>query len=138
MLSRVIMSSLSWRRLRLCPAKNCVTAVAAVCHRNVRFVVQLSSTSVTNCFLVGSHGSPARSPAAYSYAEHLVRSVFRPRLFFVRPPLYVGYPHNGPITIAIRARFEYDSTTIRLQHAARCVRFEYDTTSYEELCAFEQ
>ena len=45
---------------------------------------------------------------------------------------------NGPITIAIRARFEYDSTTIRLQHATRCVRFEYDTTSYEELCAFEQ
>ena len=44
----------------------------------------------------------------------------------------------GPITIAIRARFEYDSTTIRLQHATRCVRFEYDTTSYEELCAFEQ
>jgi len=38
---------------------------------------------------------------------------------------------NGPITIAIRARFEYDSTTIRL-------RFERDTTSYEELCAFEQ
>ena len=26
---------------------------------------------------------------------------------------------NGPITIAIRARFEYDSTTIRLQHATR-------------------
>jgi len=42
-------------------------------------------------------------------------------------------PHfrKGPITIAIRARFEYDSTTIRL-------RFERDTTSYEELCAFEQ
>ena len=39
--------------------------------------------------------------------------------------------HYGPITIAIRARFEYDSTTIRL-------RFERDTTSYEELCAFEQ
>jgi len=38
---------------------------------------------------------------------------------------------NGPITIAIRARFDYDSTAIRL-------RFEYDTTSYEELCAFEQ
>ena len=45
---------------------------------------------------------------------------------------------NGPITIAIRARFEYDSSTIRLQHATRCVRFECDTTSYEELCAFEQ
>jgi len=29
---------------------------------------------------------------------------------------------NGPITIAIRARFEYDSSTIRLQHA---------TTRYE-------
>ena len=31
---------------------------------------------------------------------------------------------NGPITIAIRARFEYDSTTIRLQHATtRCEVF---------------
>jgi len=31
---------------------------------------------------------------------------------------------NGPITIAIRARFEYDSSTIRLQHATRflCAR----------------
>jgi len=37
----------------------------------------------------------------------------------------------GPITIAIGARFEYDSSTIR-------ARFEHDTTSYEELCAFEQ
>jgi len=37
----------------------------------------------------------------------------------------------GPITIAFRARFEYDSSTIR-------ARFEHDTTSYEELCAFEQ
>ena len=33
----------------------------------------------------------------------------------------VSLPY-GPITIAIRARFEYDSTTIRLQHA---------TTRYE-------
>jgi len=32
----------------------------------------------------------------------------------------------GPITIAIRARFEYDSSTIRLQHA---------TTRYEVFCA---
>ena len=31
---------------------------------------------------------------------------------------------NGPITIAIRARFEYDSSTIRLQHATtRCEVF---------------
>jgi len=32
----------------------------------------------------------------------------------------------GPITIAIRARFEYHSSTIRLQHA---------TTRYEVFCA---
>jgi len=49
-----------------------------------------------------------------------------------------AHSDNGPNTIAIRARFEYDSSTIRLQHATRCVRFERDTTSYEELCAFEQ
>jgi len=36
--------------------------------------------------------------------------------------LQLLHPFNGPITIAIRARFEYDSTTIRLQHA---------TTRYE-------
>ena len=35
-------------------------------------------------------------------------------------PMYIHC--YGPITIAIRARFEYDSTTIRLQHA---------TTRYE-------
>jgi len=38
---------------------------------------------------------------------------------------------NGPITIAIRARFEYDSTTIRLQHATRCVRFNYDSSAIQ-------
>ena len=39
-----------------------------------------------------------------------------------RGRLAVSCVHNGPITIAIRARFEYDSSTIRLQH---------DTTRYE-------
>jgi len=38
---------------------------------------------------------------------------------------------NGPITIAIRARFEYDSSTIRLQHATRCVRFERDLSTIQ-------
>jgi len=33
--------------------------------------------------------------------------------------MHHGLLRNGPITIAIRARFEYDSTTIRLQHATR-------------------
>ena len=31
----------------------------------------------------------------------------------------------------LQLRFEYDSSTIR-------ARFEHDTTSYEELCAFKQ
>ena len=45
---------------------------------------------------------------------------------------------NGPITIAIRARFDYDSATTRYEMRTIRLRFEYDTTSYEELCAFEQ
>ena len=37
---------------------------------------------------------------------------------------------NGLITIAIRARFEYDSTTIRLQHAT--TRYEvFRSLAYE-------
>jgi len=45
------------------------------------------------------------------------------------PPIHVpasGRSSNGPITFATRARFEYDSSTIRLQHA---------TTRYEVFCA---
>jgi len=49
---------------------------------------------------------------------------------------------NGPITIAIRAtirvRFELDSATTRYEMRTIRVRFEHATTSYEELCAFEQ
>ena len=41
---------------------------------------------------------------------------------------WAGAVCNGPITIAIRVRFEHDSTTRR----TRCLRFDYDTTSYEE------
>ena len=52
------------------------------------------------------------------------------------PPIHVpasGRSSNGPVTIAIRARFEYDSNTIRLQHATRFLcarirdRFEHST-----------
>ena len=40
------------------------------------------------------------------------------------------YHTNGLITIAIRARFEYDSTTIRLQHAT--TRYEvFRSLAYE-------
>ena len=45
---------------------------------------------------------------------------------------------NGPITIAIRVRFELDSATTRYEMRTIRVRFEHVTTSYEELCAFEQ
>ena len=44
----------------------------------------------------------------------------------------------GPITIAIRARFEHDSATTRYEMRTIRARLEHDTTSYEELCAFEQ
>ena len=44
----------------------------------------------------------------------------------------------GPITIAIRARFDYDSATTRYEMRTILLPFERDTTSYEELCAFEQ
>jgi len=44
-------------------------------------------------------------------------------IFVARPHLWLQLGMaNGPITIATRARFEYDSSTIRLQHA---------TTRYE-------
>ena len=40
------------------------------------------------------------------------------------------HARNGLITIAIRARFEYDSTTIRLQHAT--TRYEvFRSLAYE-------
>ena len=34
-------------------------------------------------------------------------------------------------TSTIRVRFEYDSSTIRLQHATICVRFEYDSSAIQ-------
>jgi len=57
-------------------------------------------------------------------------------------PAYLGSPGrnavNGPIKIAIRARFEYDSSRFGYEMRTIRARFEHDTTSYEELCAFEQ
>jgi len=35
-------------------------------------------------------------------------------------------------------RFEHDSATTRYEMRTIRARFEHDTTSYEELCAFEQ
>jgi len=38
---------------------------------------------------------------------------------------------NGPITIAIRARFEYDSTTIRLRFGDNTLRDAYDSSTIQ-------
>ena len=38
---------------------------------------------------------------------------------------------NGPITIAIRARFEYDSTTIRLRFGYNTLRDAYDSSKIQ-------
>ena len=53
-------------------------------------------------------------------------SSFIDEVIFARKPRLLDVAPNGPITIAIRARFEYDSSTIRsrfgyntLQHATR-------------------
>ena len=49
-----------------------------------------------------------------------------------------AYMLNGPITIAIRARFEYDSSTIQLQHATtryevfRALAYEIDSSTPRE------
>ena len=50
------------------------------------------------------------------------RAALAASLGLTQTQVCIPYHTNGPITIAIRARFEYDSTTIRLQHA---------TTRYE-------
>ena len=75
------------------------------------------------------HGALS-AQAVFTAREHDSDSVRGP-LSTLRFVAAIRSTCNGPITIAIRARFEYDSTTIRL-------RFQRDTTSYEELCAFEQ
>jgi len=38
----------------------------------------------------------------------------------------------------LQLRYEHDSTTTRYEMRTIRVRFERDTKSYEELCAFEQ
>ena len=51
------------------------------------------------------------------------------RLRNTQTPIYLS---NGPITIAIRARFEYDSSTIQLQHATTCYDYEvFRALTYE-------
>jgi len=67
------------------------------------------------------HGTRRRDPPALCcvHAEPTVTAFCCARLNTVQSCNHTAY---GPITIAIRARFEYDSTTIRLQHA---------TTRYE-------
>jgi len=60
-------------------------------------------------------------------AAHALRSVMG--------LLQLRYEHDSS---TIRARFEHDSATTRYEMRTIRVRFERDTTSYEELCAFEQ
>jgi len=84
---------------------------------------------------------------------------------YLRPFIHIGFiwmklleehhtnaPEDAIMAIAVmgllglQLRYEHDSTTIRLYDSATTryemrtirLRFEYDTTSYEELCAFEQ
>ena len=42
-----------------------------------------------------------------------------------------GKVRNGPITIAIRARFEYDSTTTRLRFGYNTLRDAYDSSTIQ-------
>jgi len=49
--------------------------------------------------------------------------------------LQLRYEHDSS---TIRPRFDYDSATTRYEMRTIRLRFERDTTSYEELCAFEQ
>jgi len=49
--------------------------------------------------------------------------------------LQLRYEHDSS---TIRLRFEHESATTRYEMRTIRVRFERDTTSYEELCAFEQ
>jgi len=49
--------------------------------------------------------------------------------------LQLPYEHDSS---TIRVRFEHDSATTRYEMRTIRVRIERDTTSYEELCAFEQ
>ena len=49
--------------------------------------------------------------------------------------LQLRYEHDSS---TIRLRFDYDSATARYEMRTIRLRFERDTTSYEELCAFEQ
>jgi len=53
-------------------------------------------------------------------------------LFIMRQVIcWFVYKKNPRFMGLLQLRYEHDSSTIRL-------RFERDTTSYEELCAFEQ
>jgi len=47
--------------------------------------------------------------------EQLTERFFRRSVLPETSCLYYLLPSNGPITIAIRARFEYDSTTTRYE-----------------------
>ena len=49
--------------------------------------------------------------------------------------LQLRYEHDSS---TIRLRFDYDSATTRYEMRTIRLRFERDTTSYAELCAFEQ
>jgi len=53
------------------------------------------------------------------------------RYIAIRPSVRLPVPWRSCLMGLLQLRYEHDSSTIRL-------RFERDTTSYEELCAFEQ
>ena len=95
---------------------------------SVQDIVQQPSSWLWKCLTVLIFllfCDPVGAPHAYEKQE-----VGKPSRNAAQPCAVYDDPY-GPITIAIRARFEYDSTTIRLQHATRCVRFDYDSSTIQ-------
>jgi len=53
-------------------------------------------------------------------------------------PAHPGSPRQRAVMGLLQLRYEHDSATTRYEMRTIRLRFEYDTTSYEELYAFEQ
>jgi len=85
------------------------------------------------CRIFRQRHEPSAYTARRRFTSGISSTTRTPASLQIRRGFFRGNLHPAAIALMglLQLRYEHDSTTIRL-------RFEYDTTSYEELCAFEQ
>ena len=120
--------------------------ISGSCERATTKSIRFAISELTSCQMQLDLSRFSDCAQLRSDTSELVES-FVPADFvgLVRSPDAANMSHWAPIHRQtfplmglLQLRYEHDSATTRYEMRTIRIRFERDTTSYEELCAFEQ